>query len=84
LDLVVDDGALAWLAERGYDPDYGARPLKRVIQREIGDRLAMALLEGAYVEGDTVTITVSDDELRLDRRSSPGAGTAAASAALAG
>ncbi len=65
LGLVVDDDALAWLAERGYDPDYGARPLKRVIQREIGDRLAIALLEGDYVEGDTISVTVSDDELAL-------------------
>ncbi|MBA2437913.1 MAG: AAA family ATPase, partial [Acidimicrobiia bacterium] len=65
LFLEVDGGALAWLARRGYDPDYGARPLKRVIQREIGDRLAMALLEGSYGEGATVRVSVADDELVL-------------------
>jgi ATP-dependent Clp protease ATP-binding subunit ClpB len=65
LDLVVDDDALTWLAHRGYDPDYGARPLKRVIQREIGDRLALALLDGRYGEGSTVAVSVEDDELVL-------------------
>jgi ATP-dependent Clp protease ATP-binding subunit ClpB len=83
LDLVVDDAALAWLAERGYDPDYGARPLKRVIQREIGDRLALALLEGVYAEGDTVAVTVADGDLRLDHGTTPEAEAGAASPALA-
>ena len=59
LTLVVTDAAKAWLANRGYDPVYGARPLKRLIQREISDRLALALLEGQYPEGSTVTVDVS-------------------------
>jgi len=59
LDLVVTDEAKAWLARRGYDPVYGARPLKRLIQRAIGDQLAMALLEGKYNDGDTVTVDIS-------------------------
>ena len=59
LTLVVTDAAKAWLANRGYDPVYGARPLKRLIQREISDRLALALLEGQYAEGSTVTVDVS-------------------------
>ncbi len=63
IDLEVDADALAWLARRGYDPDYGARPLKRVIQREIGDRLALSLLEGSYGEGAAVAVSVEDDEL---------------------
>ena len=42
----------------GYDPVYGARPLKRLIQRQIGDPLALALLEGKYADGDTVTVDV--------------------------
>ena len=50
----------ALLANEGFDPAYGARPLKRVIQREIGDRLARALLEGAFGEGDTVTVDVDE------------------------
>ncbi|HWG74947.1 MAG TPA: ATP-dependent chaperone ClpB [Acidimicrobiales bacterium] len=58
LDLVVTDAARAWLAEHGYDEVYGARPLKRLIQRQISDTLALALLEGRYSEGATVTIDV--------------------------
>ncbi|MGH9055476.1 MAG: AAA family ATPase, partial [Acidimicrobiales bacterium] len=56
LSLVVTDAAKAWLSRRGYDPVYGARPLKRLIQREISDPLALALLEGRYADGDTVTV----------------------------
>jgi ATP-dependent Clp protease ATP-binding subunit ClpB len=62
LALVVTDEAKAWLARRGYDPVYGARPLKRLIQREISDRLALALLEGRYSEGSTVTVDVGPDD----------------------
>jgi ATP-dependent Clp protease ATP-binding subunit ClpB len=60
LTLEVTDAARAWLAHRGYDAAYGARPLKRLIQREIGDRLALALLEGTYAEGATVTVDAPD------------------------
>ncbi len=56
LTLRVTDAAKAWLARKGYDPVFGARPLKRLIQREINDPLALALLEGRYVDGDTVTV----------------------------
>ena len=58
LGLVVTDEARHWLARRGYDPAYGARPLKRLVQRTIGDALALALLEGKYGDGDTVTVDV--------------------------
>ena len=51
--------------DHGYDPDFGARPLRRVIQREIEDPLALALLEGRYTEGDTVTVDVAGDKLVL-------------------
>ncbi|HYA45043.1 MAG TPA: AAA family ATPase, partial [Acidimicrobiales bacterium] len=60
LDLVVTDAAKAWLSRRGYDPAYGARPLRRLIQSAIGDRLALALLEGRYSDGDTVTVDTAD------------------------
>ena len=50
-----------WLADHGYDEVFGARPLKRLIQREVGDKLAMALLEGKVVDGDTVHVGVSAD-----------------------
>ena len=58
--LVVTDAARAALAREGYDPAFGARPLKRVIQREIGDRLAVALLEGRYGEGDEITVDLDE------------------------
>jgi ATP-dependent Clp protease ATP-binding subunit ClpB len=65
LGLDVSEEAAAWLARAGYDPTYGARPLKRVIQRRISDPLALALLEGRYSEGDTVHVDVAGDELAL-------------------
>jgi ATP-dependent Clp protease ATP-binding subunit ClpB len=65
LGLDVTDEAAAWLARTGYDPTYGARPLKRLIQRKIADPLALALLEGRYSEGDTVHVDVAGDELAL-------------------
>ena len=65
LALEVTDEARAWLARAGYDPVYGARPLKRLIQRSISDTLALALLEGRFSEGDTVTVDVAGDDLTL-------------------
>ena len=59
LSLIVTDAAKDWLARAGYDPAYGARPLKRLIQRTIGDQLALALLEGKYTDGDTVTVDIA-------------------------
>jgi ATP-dependent Clp protease ATP-binding subunit ClpB len=61
--LDVTPAATALIAREGYDPTFGARPLKRVIQREIGDRLATALLDGTINEGDHVTVDVDGDEL---------------------
>jgi len=63
LRLNVSEAAQAWLAARGYDPDYGARPLRRVLQRDLGDRLAVLLLDGTFHAGDTVHIAVADDRL---------------------
>jgi ATP-dependent Clp protease ATP-binding subunit ClpB len=65
LSLVVTPAAEEWLARTGYDPDYGARPLRRVLQRNIEDPLALALLEGKYLEGATVTVDVDDDKIAL-------------------
>jgi ATP-dependent Clp protease ATP-binding subunit ClpB len=65
LALEVTDEARAWIAHTGYDPVYGARPLKRVIQREISDPLALAILEGRYTDGSVVRVDVADDELVL-------------------
>jgi len=61
LTLAVTPDARAWLAERGYDPIFGARPLRRLIQSEIQDRLAMALLSGGVRDGDLVRVDVAAD-----------------------
>jgi ATP-dependent Clp protease ATP-binding subunit ClpB len=63
--LELDDKAREWLAEAGYDPVYGARPLKRVIQRNLQDRLAGLLLEGGIKDGDVVRVTASQDGLEV-------------------
>jgi ATP-dependent Clp protease ATP-binding subunit ClpB len=63
LTLSLTDAAKAYLAERGYDPAFGARPLKRLIQREVQDPLAMELLAGEIRDGDTVTVDVGPDGL---------------------
>jgi ATP-dependent Clp protease ATP-binding subunit ClpB len=61
--LEVGQAAEAWLAGRGYDPEYGARPLRRVLQRELADRLAVLLLDGTVHAGDTVQIGLVNDQL---------------------
>ncbi|CAM3304238.1 Chaperone protein ClpB [Arthrobacter ulcerisalmonis] len=68
LTLEVTDSARAWLALTGFDPAYGARPLRRLVQREIGDRLARAILAGDIADGDTVLVdTRADvDELSIE------------------
>jgi ATP-dependent Clp protease ATP-binding subunit ClpB len=65
LTLEVSEAALNWLATEGYDPAFGARPLKRVIQRSLQDPIAMAILEGRFHEGDTVSVGVDGDSLTL-------------------
>ncbi|MFC3274404.1 ATP-dependent Clp protease ATP-binding subunit [Agromyces mediolanus] len=78
LELGVTPDARAWLAERGYDPLYGARPLRRLMQREIDDRLARALLDGSIRDGDTVVVGLADDgeALTVSRAEVPGTGSA--------
>ncbi len=63
LGLVLTDAARQHVARVGYDPDFGARPLKRVIQREIADPIALSVLQGEYREGDTITVDASPDGL---------------------
>ncbi len=63
--LQLDDAAKAWLAETGYDPVYGARPLKRVIQRELQNPLASAILEGRIKDGDAVRVSVGPKGLSV-------------------
>jgi len=63
--LALDDKARAWLAETGYDPVYGARPLKRVIQRALQNPLAEAILKGRIADGETVSVTTGDGGLAI-------------------
>ena len=65
LTLAVTPAARLWLAERGYDPNYGARPLRRLMQKEIDDRLARALLAGEVHDGDTVRVDLAEDSSGL-------------------
>ncbi|KLN59476.1 ATPase AAA [Kiloniella spongiae] len=64
----LDDEATEWFAEKGYDPVYGARPLKRVIQRELQNPLASLLLEGAIHDGEQLNISAEDDVLTINGR----------------
>ncbi|MBW3618775.1 MAG: ATP-dependent chaperone ClpB [Actinobacteria bacterium] len=68
LTLEVSDAALAWLADRGFDPVYGARPLKRVIRKELEDQLARAMLAGDIPDGATIGIDVAGDALTVTPR----------------
>jgi ATP-dependent Clp protease ATP-binding subunit ClpB len=63
LTLTLDDAARKFLAKEGYDPAYGARPLKRVIQREILDPLSLEILDGKFLEGDHITATEKNNRL---------------------
>ncbi len=65
VNLVLDDKALGWIATKGYDPVYGARPLKRVIQRSLENKLAMMLLDGSVVDGQTVKVSADEDGLLI-------------------
>jgi ATP-dependent Clp protease ATP-binding subunit ClpB len=67
LEIELTDSAKAYLAEQGYDPAYGARPLKRVIQRQVQDPLALRLLQGDFREGDLVRVDVLDGRLTFER-----------------
>jgi ATP-dependent Clp protease ATP-binding subunit ClpB len=65
ITLALDEKAQDWLAEQGYDPQYGARPLKRIIQKELQDKLANALLAGRIADGQAVNVTAWDGGLTV-------------------
>ena len=67
ITLALTDAAKAYLVDEGLDPAYGARPLKRTIQRRVLDPLAMRILQGEFGEGDEVAVDVVGDELRFER-----------------
>jgi ATP-dependent Clp protease ATP-binding subunit ClpB len=66
IELDVDDSARHWLADAGYDPVYGARPLKRVIQRELQNPLAQLILSGKIGDGERAVITAGDGGLSIN------------------
>ena len=66
IKLVLDEQARTWLSNRGYDPAYGARPLKRVIQKSVQDALAELILAGRIKDGDTVHVGVRDGEIAIN------------------
>jgi ATP-dependent Clp protease ATP-binding subunit ClpB len=76
LEIELTDDARTLLGNLGYDPTYGARPLKRVIQKQLVDRLALKLLEGEFREGDTVRVDAEGGELRFSTAPAPVEATA--------
>jgi ATP-dependent Clp protease ATP-binding subunit ClpB len=75
--IELTDAARELIGNLGYDPTYGARPLKRVIQKRLVDRLALALLEGEFTEGDTVRVDAADGELVFTKAPAQAGATAA-------
>ena len=67
LRLEISPAASEWLADAGYDPEFGARPLKRAIQREVQDPLALRILSGDFHEGDTIRIDLSEGHLSFTK-----------------
>ena len=67
VEVELTDGARELLANLGWDPTYGARPLKRVIQKRLVDKLALAMLEGRFGEGDTVVVDTADGDLTFEK-----------------
>jgi ATP-dependent Clp protease ATP-binding subunit ClpB len=65
--IALDPAATHWLAERGYDPVYGARPLKRVIQKDLVDPIARKLLAGDLEDGAVIDVTAGEDGLEIGR-----------------
>jgi ATP-dependent Clp protease ATP-binding subunit ClpB len=77
IEVELSDAAKTLLGNLGYDPTYGARPLKRVIQKRLVDPLALAILEGRFATGDTVRVGAAEGELTLARVEEPTAAAAA-------
>ncbi len=73
IEVVLSDDARTLLGNLGYDPTYGARPLKRVIQKQLVDRLALGILEGTFCEGDVVEVGVADGGLSFEKALAPAA-----------
>jgi ATP-dependent Clp protease ATP-binding subunit ClpB len=76
IEVELSDDARTLLGNLGYDPTYGARPLKRVIQKQLVDKLALKILEGEFAEGDTVRVDAADGELVFTKAAEPAAAAA--------
>jgi ATP-dependent Clp protease ATP-binding subunit ClpB len=70
IGLTIDDAARAWLARKGFDPAYGARPLKRFMQRELETRIGRAIIAGDVTDGSTMQVRVDGDGLQVEKRAS--------------
>ncbi len=68
LNVEITDEARTWMAEKGYDPAFGARPLKRALQKHVESPLSISLLSGEFVRGDTVVVDIVDDELSFSKK----------------
>ena len=68
IKLEIDDNATAWIAERGFDPAYGARPLKRFMQRELETRIGRAIISGEVEAGATIQVRLDGDDLRVEKK----------------
>ena len=67
LELIASDEALDWLGEHGYDAEFGARPLRRLIQTEVEDLLSDAVLAGRFESGDRIQVDIEDDKIVLKK-----------------
>jgi len=67
MELVLDDAAAGLLGEAGFDPVYGARPLKRAIQQQVENPLAQAILRGTFGPGDRIRVTVAEGHLAFEK-----------------
>ncbi|HEX5174304.1 MAG TPA: ATP-dependent chaperone ClpB [Gaiellaceae bacterium] len=76
IELELTDAAKQALAEAGWDPAYGARPLKRAIQRLVENPLALRLLEGDFADGDTIRVDAAEGEIRFEKAGTPAAAAA--------
>jgi ATP-dependent Clp protease ATP-binding subunit ClpB len=71
IEVELTGDARTLLGNLGYDPTYGARPLKRVVQKQLVDKLALKLLEGEFADGDTVRVDAADGELVFEKAGEP-------------
>jgi ATP-dependent Clp protease ATP-binding subunit ClpB len=76
IEIELSDDARTLLGNLGYDPTYGARPLKRVIQKQLVDKLALKILEGEFREGDVIRVDARDGEIAFERAGAPAASAA--------